>query len=51
MWAVALNPTRLETVGSPFPLMEDVAADDISGTAQVDASRTGLLVFTGARTR
>ena len=45
MWAAAFDPIRLELLGSPFPVLEDVVYDDVFGTAAVDASRTGTLVY------
>jgi DNA-binding winged helix-turn-helix (wHTH) protein len=45
MWTAAFDPARLELLGSPFPVLEDVVYDDVFGTAAVDASRTGTLVY------
>jgi Tol biopolymer transport system component len=45
MWAAAFDPARLAPLGSPVPVLEDVGYDDIAGTAAVDASRTGTLVY------
>jgi DNA-binding winged helix-turn-helix (wHTH) protein len=45
MWAAAFDPARLVLLGSPFPVLEDVVYDDVFGTAAVDASRTGTLVY------
>ena len=45
MWAVAFDPVRLEFIGSPGPVLGDVAYNKFLGTAQVDASRVGHLVY------
>jgi eukaryotic-like serine/threonine-protein kinase len=45
MWAAPFDPARLELLGSPVPVLEDVAYDDVGGSAAVDASRTGTLVY------
>jgi Tol biopolymer transport system component len=45
MWAAAFDPARLDFLGSPVSVLEDVACDDIAGSAAVDASRTGTLVY------
>ena len=41
--AAAFDPVRLELMGEPFPVLDDVAYDN-TGAAHVDLSRTGTIV-------
>ena len=45
MWAAAFDPSRPVLRGPPFQVLEDVSSDNLTGTAQVDVSRTGVLVY------
>jgi serine/threonine-protein kinase len=45
LYGVAFDPARLETRGSPVPLLDDLAADTVNGGGQFDVSRTGTLVY------
>jgi serine/threonine-protein kinase len=47
MFAVTFDPVRLEVLGSPFAVVEHVANTPNMGSAVVDFSRTGTLVFRG----
>jgi serine/threonine-protein kinase len=49
LFAVGFDPDRLELRGEPVPLLQRVAYSTRSGTAQLDCSRTGTLMYrTGA---
>jgi serine/threonine-protein kinase len=45
LYGVAFDPARLETRGTPVPLIDDLAADTANGGGQFDVSRTGTLVY------
>ena len=45
MWAAPFDPSRPVLRGPPFQVLEDVSSDNLIGTAQVDVSRTGVLVY------
>jgi Tol biopolymer transport system component len=45
LFAVPFDPARLELRGTAVPLIEDVAANAITGAGQLDVSRTGTLVY------
>jgi eukaryotic-like serine/threonine-protein kinase len=49
LFAVAFDPNRLEVRGAPTPVVEDVAYSAAWGSAQIDFSRTGMLVYRDAR--
>jgi Tol biopolymer transport system component/predicted Ser/Thr protein kinase len=44
LFAVALDPEALEVRGTPVPMLEQVAYDNI-GSAQLDFSQTGVLLY------
>jgi serine/threonine-protein kinase len=43
--AVAFDPIRLALLGQPFPVLENIAYDHDFGSASIDASATGSLVY------
>jgi serine/threonine-protein kinase len=45
LYAVPFDPERLEVHGAPTPVLEDVAYDSALGSALIDFSRTGVLVY------
>lgn len=45
LFAVPFDPDRLEVRGTPTPVLERVAYSTASGSAQIDFSRTGTLVY------
>ena len=45
LFGVAFDPVRLETKGTPVPLLDDIAGHVPSGGGQFDFSQTGLLVY------
>jgi serine/threonine-protein kinase len=45
LYAVRMNPSTLSIDGSPVPLLDDVGYSPLFGYAQVDGSRTGMLVY------
>ena len=45
MWAAPFDPSRPVLRGPPFQVLEDVSSDNLSGNAQADVSRTGVLVY------
>jgi DNA-binding winged helix-turn-helix (wHTH) protein len=49
LFAVAFDPERLEVHGTPTPVLEDVAYDSALGSAPIDFSRTGMLVYQGSK--
>ena len=52
LFAVALDPDKLEVRGTPSPVLEEVAHSAVSGSAQFDFSRNGTLVYrSGGATR
>jgi serine/threonine-protein kinase len=49
LFGVGFDPARLETRGSPVPLLEDVAANGATGGGQFDFSSTGTFVYAGGK--
>jgi len=49
LFAVPFDPIRLEVRGTPTPVLEDVAYNAAWGSAQIDFSRTGTLVYRDGR--
>jgi serine/threonine-protein kinase len=45
LFGVGFDPTRLETLGAPVPLLQDVAANSATGGGQFDFSNTGTFVY------
>ena len=45
LYAVQFDPSTLTVHGSPTPMLDDVAYSPLFGYAQVDVSRTGMLVY------
>ncbi|HET9384750.1 MAG TPA: protein kinase [Gemmatimonadales bacterium] len=46
LFAIRLDPERLELVGEPVPMLEEVAyGPNPNGTARFDVSRTGTLIY------
>ncbi|MBV8842793.1 MAG: PD40 domain-containing protein [Bryobacterales bacterium] len=45
LYAVPFDPERLEVHGTPTPVLEDVAYDSALGSALIDFSHTGVLVY------
>jgi serine/threonine-protein kinase len=45
LYAVRMNLSTLSVDGAPIPLLNDVAYSALFGYAQVDVSRTGMLVY------
>jgi serine/threonine protein kinase/WD40 repeat protein len=45
MWAAPFDPSRPVLRGPPFQVLEDVSSDNLSGSAEADVSRTGVLVY------
>ena len=45
LYAVPFDPERLEVHGTPTPVLEDVAYDSALGSALLDFSHTGMLVY------
>jgi serine/threonine-protein kinase len=45
LFAVAFDADRLEVQGTPTPVLENIAYRADSGSAQIDFSRTGTLVY------
>ena len=45
LYAVGFDAQRLETAGSPVPLLDGIAFDSTFGLAQLDFSKTGTLVY------
>ena len=43
------DPDRLEVRGTPMPVLEGVAYSTASGSAELDFSRTGTLVYRSSR--
>ena len=44
LWAIGFDPDRLETVGEPVPVLEDVLTK-LSGTANFSVSENGALIY------
>jgi serine/threonine-protein kinase len=51
LFGVKFDPGRLEVHGAPLPLLEDVAANPITGGGQFDFSNTGHLSMPLAKPR
>ena len=49
LFAVPFDPDRLEVRGTPMPVLEGVAYSTASGSAELDFSRTGTLVYRSSR--
>jgi serine/threonine-protein kinase len=49
LFGVKFDPDRLEIRGSPVPLLEDVAANPVSGGGQFDFSRAGTFVYAAGK--
>jgi Tol biopolymer transport system component/predicted Ser/Thr protein kinase len=45
LFAVAFDPEKLETIGSPVPVLQQVSYSSQFGSAKVSFSRTGTLVY------
>ena len=45
LYAVGFDPSSLTVHGAPIPLLDDVAYSPLFGYAQLDVSRTGMLVY------
>jgi Tol biopolymer transport system component len=45
LFAVPFDPERLEVRGAPTPLLEEVSYNTGSGSAQLDFSRSGTLIY------
>ena len=51
LWAVPFDIDRLETSGTPTPVVEGVFVTALAGAAQFDVARNGTLVFVPEDTR
>jgi serine/threonine-protein kinase len=49
LFAVPFDLDRLEVHGSPTPVLDQVAYDTASGSAQIDFSQTGTLVYRSSK--
>jgi len=49
LFAVLFNPARLETWGTPVPLLADVAGNSVEGGGQFDAALNGSLVYVNGK--
>jgi len=47
---VPFDLDRLVARGAPVPLLEDVAADTVTGSGRFDFSRTGMFVYRSGKT-
>jgi Tol biopolymer transport system component/predicted Ser/Thr protein kinase len=45
LFAVPFDPARLEALGAPVPVLEDIAADPNTAAGQFDVSPTGTFVY------
>jgi serine/threonine-protein kinase len=45
LYAVRFDPSTLTVRGAPMPLLDDVAYSPLFGYAQIDVSRTGMVVY------
>ncbi len=45
VYAAAFNPADRELIGGPFKVLEGIDYNSLGGTAPVDASRTGIMVY------
>ena len=50
LFAVPFDQSRLEVKGSPTAVLDEVAYSEAYGSAQIDFSRTGMLVYRESRT-
>jgi serine/threonine-protein kinase len=50
VFVVPFDPARLELQGTPVPLQEDVAVSPNNGTAEIDFSQNGTLVYLSGNT-
>jgi serine/threonine-protein kinase len=49
LFAVPFDPERLEVDGTPTPVLDEVAYDSAFGSALIDFSRTGMLVYQSSK--
>ena len=49
MFAVPFDPDRLATLGTPVPLLSDVAGNSVDGGGQFDASVNGSFVYVSGK--
>ncbi len=49
LFAVPFDPGRLETSGSPVPILEDVAGNSVDGGGQFDGSMNGSFVYVNGK--
>jgi serine/threonine-protein kinase len=49
LFGVKFDPEALEVRGAPVPLLEDVAANSVTGGGQFDFSNTGTFVYTSGK--
>src|SRR3989442_14253460 len=49
LFALPFDPGRLETSGSPVPVLEDVAGNSVEGGGQFDGSMIGSLVYVNGK--
>jgi len=45
LFAVSFDPEKLETIGSPVPVLQQVSYSAMFGSAKISFSRTGTLVY------
>ena len=50
LFAVPFDSARLELLGTPVPVVDDVASNPIRGGGQFDFSRTGLFAYVAGKT-
>ena len=49
LFGARFNPKKLEMSGAPVPILEDVAANPITGGGQFDFSNTGTFVYAAGK--
>ena len=49
LFGVKFDPKKLEVSGAPVPILEDVAANPITGGGQFDCSNTGMFVYAAGK--
>ena len=49
LFGVKFDPETLEVHGAPVPLLEDVAANPVTGGGQFDFSNTGTLIYSSGK--
>ena len=49
LFAIPFDPDRLEAQGTPVPVLEDIAFSAARGSAEIDFSRTGALVYRSSK--